>query len=221
VPSRSPSVPVPRTFALAFCPPLSELPPRLRSCTCSLLLSVYSCHIHYSLCHGVPVHRVCKQTKTSRESDGDERDGEQSETRNSMRIRWRVLLSSFISFPLIGRNEKSACFVYKRRIICDFVCVCVCVCVCVENDILRQKRRKACSQHPFYRLLCCGFCYLKTLENIRYRRYKISIQYYLFINAAFILCRLSKAFVDTCKGHCYVISLLEYYMILDFLRFSK
>jgi len=60
---------------------------RLRSCTCSLLLSLYSCHIHYSLCHGVPVHRVCKQTKTSRESEGDdERGGEQSGTRNSMRF---------------------------------------------------------------------------------------------------------------------------------------
>jgi len=59
--------------------------PRLRSCTCSLLLSLYSCHIHYSLCHGVPVHRVCKQTKMSRESEeNDERGGEQSGTRNSM-----------------------------------------------------------------------------------------------------------------------------------------
>lgn len=35
---------------------------RLRSCTCSLLLSLCSSHIHCSLCHGVPVHRVCKQT---------------------------------------------------------------------------------------------------------------------------------------------------------------
>lgn len=34
---------------------------RLRSCTCSLLLSLCSSHIHCSLCHGVLVHRVCKQ----------------------------------------------------------------------------------------------------------------------------------------------------------------